>query len=127
MQTKSAEIEQNLLSDRPLDKEAIRKGLMETGIPESRIEISQVGCMGYAFDVGPVSLTPVAVVGVKDHADVEIISRSTPEEREAVCPANPSAPGLSWICAPWIRWSFWRIIRMAEKSFLPNPALSVPD
>jgi FAD/FMN-containing dehydrogenase/Fe-S oxidoreductase len=68
MQTKSAEIEQK---QRPLDKETIRKGLMEAGIPESRIEISQVGCMGYAFDVGPVSLTPVAVVGVKDHADVE--------------------------------------------------------
>ena len=71
MQTKSAEIEQNLLPQRPLDKEAIRKGLMEAGIPESRIEISQVGCMGYAFDVGPVSLTPAAVVGVKDHTDVE--------------------------------------------------------
>ncbi len=71
MQTKSAEAEQNLPPRRSLDKEAIRKGLMETGIPESRIEISQVGCMGYAFDVGPVSLTPLAVVGVKDHADVE--------------------------------------------------------
>jgi len=71
MQTKTAETEQNLLPQRPLDKETIRKGLMEAGIPESRIEISQVGCMGYAFDVGPVSLTPVAVVGVKDHADVE--------------------------------------------------------
>ena len=71
MQTKTAETEQNLLPQRPLDKEAIRKGLREAGIPESRIEISQVGCMGYAFDVGPVSLTPVAVVGVKDHTDVE--------------------------------------------------------
>jgi FAD/FMN-containing dehydrogenase len=71
MQTKSTEIEQNPLSHHPPDKETIRKGLMEAGIPESRIEISQVGCMGYAFDVGPVSLTPIAVVGVKDHADVE--------------------------------------------------------
>ena len=44
---------------------------MEAGIPESRIDISQVGCLGYSFDVGPVSLTPLAVVGVKDHADVE--------------------------------------------------------
>jgi FAD/FMN-containing dehydrogenase/Fe-S oxidoreductase len=68
MQTKSAEIEQNR---HPVDKEAIRKGLREAGIPESRIETSQVACMGYAFDVGPVSLTPLAVVGVREHADVE--------------------------------------------------------
>jgi FAD/FMN-containing dehydrogenase/Fe-S oxidoreductase len=68
MQTTSTEIEQK---QHPLDKETIRKGLMEAGIPESRIDISEVGCLGYSFDVGPVSLTPVAVVGVKDHADVE--------------------------------------------------------
>ena len=71
MRAKSNEIEQSRHSSDPIDQEAIRKGLIEAGIPESRIEISQVGCMGYAFDVGPVSLTPLAVVGVRDHADVE--------------------------------------------------------
>lgn len=71
MQTQSAEREQSPPSPNLLDKAAICKGLVEAGIPESRIEISQVGCMGYAFDVGPVSLTPLAVVGVKEHADVE--------------------------------------------------------
>jgi FAD/FMN-containing dehydrogenase/Fe-S oxidoreductase len=71
METTSAEIEQNPLPQRPIDKESVRKGLMEAGIPESRIEISQVGCMGYALDVGPVSLTPLAVIGVKEHGDVE--------------------------------------------------------
>ena len=71
MRAKSDEIEQSRHSSDPIDQEAIRKGLIEAGIPESRIEISQVGCMGYAFDVGPVSLTPLAVVGVRDHADVE--------------------------------------------------------
>jgi FAD/FMN-containing dehydrogenase/Fe-S oxidoreductase len=71
MQMQSAETEQRLASPPLPDKAAIRKGLMEAGIPESRIEISQVGCMGYAFDVGPVSLTPLAVVGVKEHVDVE--------------------------------------------------------
>ena len=67
---RSAEIAEDLPSP-PLDKEAIHKGLMEAGIPKSRIETGQVGCMGYAFDVGPVSLTPLAVIGVKEHADVE--------------------------------------------------------
>ena len=81
METKSAVIEQNHLSKSPIDKEAIRKGLMEAGIPESRIETSQVGCMGYAFDVGPVSLTPLAVVGVREHADVEKAVRYAFENR----------------------------------------------
>ncbi len=81
MQTQSAETEQRLASPPLPDKAAIRKGLMEAGIPESRIEISQVGCMGYAFDVGPVSLTPLAVVGVKEHADVEKAVRYAYEHR----------------------------------------------
>ncbi len=81
MQTQSAEREQRLASPPLPDKAAIRKGLMEAGIPESRIEISQVGCMGYGFDVGPVSLTPLAVVGVKEHADVEKAVRYAYEHR----------------------------------------------
>ncbi|MCE5266020.1 MAG: FAD-binding oxidoreductase [Deltaproteobacteria bacterium] len=51
--------------------EFIRKGLIAAGIPESRIETSQAGCLGYSYDVGPISLTPLAVVGVASHADVE--------------------------------------------------------
>ncbi len=54
-----------------LGREAIRQGLIKAGIPASRIETSEFGCMGYMFDVGPISLTPLAVVGVKSHADVE--------------------------------------------------------
>ncbi len=53
-----------------LDKEAIREGLTEAGIPESWIDISEVGCLGYATDVGPISLTPKAIVGVRRHSDV---------------------------------------------------------
>ncbi|TRZ53839.1 DUF4147 domain-containing protein, partial [bacterium] len=53
------------------DSEAIRKGLTVAGIPEFQIEISQVGRLGYASDVGPISLTPLAVIGVRNHSDVE--------------------------------------------------------
>ncbi|MCX5822147.1 MAG: DUF4147 domain-containing protein [Deltaproteobacteria bacterium] len=63
------------------DKEAIRKGLIKAGISESQIEISQVGCMGYAFDVGPISFTPLAVVGVKSHSDVEKAVRLAHQNR----------------------------------------------
>jgi FAD/FMN-containing dehydrogenase/Fe-S oxidoreductase len=71
MQMKTAEPDQSSPSYGTLDRDAIRNGLVEAGIPASRIEISPVACRGYAFDVGPVSLTPQAIVGVKDHADVE--------------------------------------------------------
>jgi glycerate-2-kinase/FAD/FMN-containing dehydrogenase/Fe-S oxidoreductase len=54
-----------------LDREAIQKGLIKAGTSKSQIEISQVGCLGYATDVGPISLTPMAVVGVRSHSDVE--------------------------------------------------------
>jgi glycerate-2-kinase/FAD/FMN-containing dehydrogenase/Fe-S oxidoreductase len=54
-----------------LDREVIRKGLIKAGISESQIEISRVGCLGYATDVGPISLTPMAVIGVRSHSDVE--------------------------------------------------------
>ncbi len=53
------------------DSEAIKKGLTEAGIPESQIEIGLAGRLGYATDVGPISLTPLAVVGVRRHSDVE--------------------------------------------------------
>src|SRR5512138_3081915 len=81
MQTQSAEKEQNPATPHLLDKAAIRKGLIEAGIPASRIETSQVGCMGYGFDVGPVSLTPLAVIGVREHADVEKAVRYAYEHR----------------------------------------------
>jgi glycerate-2-kinase len=53
------------------DSDAVKKGLVAAGIPESQIEISHVGRLGYASDVGPVSLTPLAVIGVHSHSDVE--------------------------------------------------------
>jgi FAD/FMN-containing dehydrogenase/Fe-S oxidoreductase len=52
----------------PLD---IQRGLVQAGIPESQVDTSQVGRLGYATDVGPISLVPQAVVGVREHADVE--------------------------------------------------------
>jgi FAD/FMN-containing dehydrogenase/Fe-S oxidoreductase len=58
-------------SNRCIDKEAIRKGLIKAGISESQIETSEVALLGYATDVGPISLKPMAVVGVGGHADVE--------------------------------------------------------
>jgi glycerate-2-kinase/FAD/FMN-containing dehydrogenase/Fe-S oxidoreductase len=64
-----------------LDKETIRKGLIKAGLSVSQIEIGQVGCMGYAFDVGPVSLAPLAVVGVRSHSDVENAVRFAHQNR----------------------------------------------
>ena len=57
--------------DSRFDSEAVKKGLVVAGIPESQIEISQAGRLGYASDVGPISLTPLAVIGVRSHSDVE--------------------------------------------------------
>lgn len=54
-----------------LDRQAVGRGLAEAGIRPEQIETSEVGCLGYASDVGPISLTPLAVVGVRSHADVE--------------------------------------------------------
>ena len=54
-----------------LENQAIHQGLIQAGIPESQIDTSEVGCLGYATDVGPISLIPQAVVGVRHHADVE--------------------------------------------------------
>jgi len=54
-----------------LDRQAVGRGLAEAGIAAGQIETSEVGCLGYASDVGPISLTPLAVVGVRSHADVE--------------------------------------------------------
>lgn len=58
-------------SQYPPDREAIRKGLIEAGISGSQIETSDAGCLGYATDVGPIGLKPMAVVGVRSHSDVE--------------------------------------------------------
>jgi FAD/FMN-containing dehydrogenase/Fe-S oxidoreductase len=58
-------------TDAAVDREAVKKGLIEAGISESQIETGLVGCLGYATDVGPISLTPLAVVGVRSHSDVE--------------------------------------------------------
>ncbi len=57
--------------NRRFDSEAVKKGLIAAGVPESQIEIGQAGRLGYATDVGPISLTPLAIVGVRCHADVE--------------------------------------------------------
>jgi FAD/FMN-containing dehydrogenase/Fe-S oxidoreductase len=54
-----------------LDRKAIREGLVKAGISDSHIETSEVGLLGYASDVGPISLKPMAVVGVRSHSDVE--------------------------------------------------------
>lgn len=64
-------VEQHQNSNECPDREFIRKGLIEAGIAESRIETGRLGCLGYSFDVGPISLTPLAVVGVMHHSDVE--------------------------------------------------------
>ena len=58
-------------TDKRLDSEAIRDGLIKAGISESQVEISEVARLGYATDVGPISLVPRAVVGVRSHSDVE--------------------------------------------------------
>lgn len=57
--------------EKTLDKKTIKQKLIKQGIAESQIDISDVGCMGYASDVGPISLIPRAVVGVRSHEDVE--------------------------------------------------------
>lgn len=54
-----------------LDSQAIKQGLVSAGIPEAQIEIGQAGRLGYATDVGPISLTPLAIIGVRCHSDVE--------------------------------------------------------
>lgn len=92
METKSAEMKQ-LPSRRPPDKQAIREGLIAAGIPEARIETGTVGCLGYAFDVGPVSLTPLAVVGVREHGDVEKAVRYA-HENEIPINARGAGSGL---------------------------------
>ena len=57
--------------DSRFDSKAVKQGLVAAGIPEAQIEISQAGRVGYATDVGPISLKPLAIVGVRSHLDVE--------------------------------------------------------
>lgn len=83
-----------------LDSEAVKKGLVAAGIPELQIDISQVGRIGYAADVGPISLMPLAIVGVRSHADVE---RAVKFAHEHVIPitargAGSGLPGQSVGC-----------------------------
>ncbi len=54
-----------------LDSEAVRQGLVDAGIDPAHVDAGRVGRLGYASDVGPISLTPLAIVGVRSHADVE--------------------------------------------------------
>jgi glycerate-2-kinase/FAD/FMN-containing dehydrogenase/Fe-S oxidoreductase len=57
--------------NKPLDSEAVKKGLVEAGVEESKIEIGEIGRLGYSTDVGPISMMPLAIVGVQSHSDVE--------------------------------------------------------
>ena len=69
-----------------LDSEAVKKGLVLAGIPESQIEISEVGRLGYASDVGPISFKPLAIVGVRSHSDVEKAVRFANESGVPITP-----------------------------------------
>jgi FAD/FMN-containing dehydrogenase/Fe-S oxidoreductase len=53
------------------DNEAIKKGLILAGIPESQIDTSRLALVGYSTDVGPIAITPLAIIGVRQHTDVE--------------------------------------------------------
>ncbi len=79
------------------DRDFIKEGLVAAGIAESRIETGQVGCLGYSFDVGPISLTPLAVVGVEHHSDVEKAVRFAHEHHIPITPrgAGSGLPGQS--------------------------------
>lgn len=76
-----------------LGREAIGKGLAEAGIAANQIDISEVGCLGYASDVGPISLTPLAIVGVRSHQDVEKAVRFAYEHGIAIT-ARGAGSGL---------------------------------
>jgi len=52
------------------DSQAVKKNLILAGIPEVQIEISHAGRLGYSNDVGPISLTPLAIIGIRSHSDV---------------------------------------------------------
>ena len=69
-----------------LDSEAVKKGLIAAGIPASQIEASEVGRLGYASDVGPISFKPLAIVGVRSHADVEKAVRFANESGVPITP-----------------------------------------
>ena len=56
-----------------LNGKDVKKGLTSFGIPEGQIEIGHAGLLGYSSDVGPINLTPLAIVGIRSHFDVEKI------------------------------------------------------
>lgn len=72
---KTAKMSGNLNTQGPLSRKMIRRGLIKAGVAGSQIEIDEVGCLGYATDVGPISLVPRAVIGVRCHEDVERAAR----------------------------------------------------
>jgi glycerate 2-kinase len=72
------------------DSEAVKKGLIAAGIPESQIESSEVGRLGYASDVGPISFKPLVIVGVRSHADVE---KAVKFANETGVPITPRGAG----------------------------------
>ena len=54
-----------------MSNKKIKAELINAGIADSQIEVNDVGLLGYATDVGPISLTPRAVIGVRCHEEVE--------------------------------------------------------
>lgn len=80
-----------------LDAQAAMQGLVEAGIPAERIEIGEVARQGYASDVGPISLTPLAVVGPRDHEDVRRAVRFAAESGVPISArgAGSGLPGQS--------------------------------
>jgi FAD/FMN-containing dehydrogenase/Fe-S oxidoreductase len=80
-----------------IDKKSIQKGLIKAGIPKSQIEISELACVGYGMDVGPISMIPKAIVGVRRHADVERAVKFAHENGIAITPRGGGSglPGQS--------------------------------
>ena len=66
---------QFIAHDSHLDSQAVKKGLITAGIAAYQIEISQTGRLGYSRDVGPISFTPLAIVGIRSHSDVEKVCK----------------------------------------------------
>ena len=80
-----------------LDKKSIQKGLIKAGIPKSQIEISDLACIGYGMDVGPISMVPQAIIGVRRHSDVEKAVKFAHENGLDITPrgAGSGLPGQS--------------------------------
>ncbi len=83
--------------EKTFDKKTIQKGLIKAGIPKSQIEISDLACIGYGADVGPIAVIPKAIVGVRRHSDVEKAVKFAHENGIAITPrgAGSGLPGQS--------------------------------